>query len=262
MGGILDAIRGVTDRAGFEADRFMRANRVRSEISDLKKQVEAKYAEVGHLIVEMRRAGTSQIDLNEIERRSDEIGALERDLKLKEAEQLAVQNEKWEESADYLDQQQRKYEQQRQLPPHQAIPGQGYTLPPGGQTYQSPTYNQMPQSHYSGPHIEPGEAFPVSSVQTVPPHPQPQSQPPPQPQQAQPPPMPQPAPQQPRPQTAPFPTPMPMSQPQPTQAQPQPEPMVEPPTQKMDAVYCQVCGSALRVGARFCQSCGTVVKGA
>lgn len=233
MGGILNALRGFGDRASFEADRFMRTNRVKSDIGKLKKQIEGKYAEVGHTIIEMKRAGTSRIDFAEIERRSDEIAELERELKLKEAEILAVQNEKWEETPEFMEMQGR---QQEQVSGGQVVSGQGYTLPAAGQgqaaSYpQSSGYNtppNYPQAGTSYPTAS-GQALPMSSVQTIPPQPM-----------------------APQPQSTAV-------QPQP-QPEPQAESFSEPPTQKMDAPHCAVCGAGLRPGARFCQSCGTAMK--
>ncbi len=232
MGGIVNTLKTWGDRASFEADRFMRANRVRSDITRLKKDIEAAYAQVGHSLVEMHQTGRLP-EATLIDEAVARIHRLERELQTKEAEALNIQNEKWVEDAPHP--QPQVIEGQQQPPPfHNNYGGppapapQPYTLPTGSYAQQQP-----PQSY----------AQPVQSYQQPP---QNYQQPPQSYQQPAMPPIPNPPPQGGRGEGVP-------PAPPPAAASAPPDAM----TQAMPTRHCSKCGTELRPTARFCPVCGT-----
>lgn len=237
MSGLMGTLKGWGDRASFETDRFMRANRVRSDITKLKKDIEAAYAQVGHSVVEMHQTGRLP-DATVIDEAVGRIHQLERELQTKEAEALNVQNEKWVEPT-------MPHPQVIEGQPVSAFPNtyggppapapQPYALPTGSyaqqqaqQTYQQPqqTYEQPAQS-YQPPAAQQSYQQPPQSYQqpAVPPPPQVYQQPP----------------------VQPAPPPAAVSAPSDTM------------TQAMQIRHCSKCGTELRPAARFCPVCGTPV---
>lgn len=228
MGGLVNTLRSWGDRASFEADRFMRQNRVRSEITKIKKDIETTYAELGRTVAATHQTGRLP-DSAVIDNAVHRIEQLQRELQAKEAEALTVQNEKWVEDT---------------LPSPQIIEGQaGYGQPSYPNTYPGPpvppaspyslpsgSYSQQPQQSYQQP---------VQSYE--------------QPQQSYQPPVQQQSYQQPQQSYQP-----PTNQ-QPVPAAPPPATSVpnDTMTQAMSARHCLNCGAELRPNARFCPICGT-----
>jgi outer membrane murein-binding lipoprotein Lpp len=85
------------DRAGFEADKLMRANRVRNEAGRIKDQIDAKTQALGTKVLELAAAGSKlEPELSAI---VDEILALQTDVARKEDEIKAITAEQWVEPA-------------------------------------------------------------------------------------------------------------------------------------------------------------------
>jgi zinc-ribbon domain len=230
MGGIMGTLKTWGDRASFEADRFMRANRVRSDITRLKKDIEAAYAQVGHSVVEMHQTGRLPAAAV-IDEAVARIRQLERDLQTKEAEALNIQNEKWVEDAPHPHPQ--VIEGQQPAPFANTYGGppapapQPYTLPTGSYAQQQPpqSYEQPVQSYQQ----------PMQNYQQPPQsYQQPAAMPP------------NPAPQGGRGEGVP-------PAPPPVAVSASPDAM----TQAMPTRHCSKCGAELRPTARFCPLCGT-----
>jgi predicted RNA-binding Zn-ribbon protein involved in translation (DUF1610 family) len=85
------------DRAGFEADKLMRANRVKAEASRMRDHAEDKTHSLGLKVLELASAGT-QIDpaLQEL---VDEIMQLHSEAAKKDEEAKAINAEQWVEPA-------------------------------------------------------------------------------------------------------------------------------------------------------------------
>lgn len=232
MGGLMGTLRTWGDRASFEADKFMRANRVRSDITRIKKEIEAAYAQIGHTVVEMHQTGRLP-DSTVIDQAVGHIHQLERELQEKDAEALTIQGEKWEEP---VAQQPQVIEGQRSPQPFPntyggppVAPATPYALPTGSygqqqppQSYQQPAQSyQQPAQSYQPPAQEQHYEQPPQSYQ------QPAVTP-----------------------TAPPPTP-PTSPPAPATS------VSDAMTQAMPIRHCAKCGAELRPNARFCPVCGT-----
>src|SRR5438093_990743 len=85
------------DRAGFEADKLMRANRVRAEASRVAQQADEKVYALGAKVLELVAAGA---DLNpELRALADEIKELRATVDRKEQEIKAINAETWVEPA-------------------------------------------------------------------------------------------------------------------------------------------------------------------
>jgi hypothetical protein len=85
------------DRAGFEADKLMRANRVRAEAARLAQQADDKVQALGAKVLELSAAG---IDLNpELAAFVIEINSLRAAVASKEEEIKAINAESWVEAA-------------------------------------------------------------------------------------------------------------------------------------------------------------------
>jgi predicted RNA-binding Zn-ribbon protein involved in translation (DUF1610 family) len=81
------------DRAGFEADKMMRANRVRSEANRLRDQAEDKTHALGMRVLEMASEGTElEASLQAI---VDEILTLRGEAAHKDDEAKAINGEQW-----------------------------------------------------------------------------------------------------------------------------------------------------------------------
>ncbi len=186
MGGFVSTLKTWGDRASFEADKFMRANRVRSEIQKLKKEIEAAYAEVGHRVVEMHQTGRLP-ETATIDAAVARIHQLERALQLKEAEAMNVQTEHWVEPSPAV----QVIEGGGPPPPPNTYSGppQAYVLPSGSydqqqayqqppQTYQQPTqsYEQPPQSYQPAPTPPPPPPMPTPMPTANAPMPEPPTQ--------------------------------------------------------------------------------------
>ncbi len=88
------------DRAGFEADKMMRVNRVRLELTRLEDEATAKTQSLGEKVMEISIAGT------EVEAALaplvGEIRALRDEIARKEEEVKAINSEAWSEEAPAL----------------------------------------------------------------------------------------------------------------------------------------------------------------
>lgn len=81
------------DRAGFEADRLMRVNRVRAEASRLREQADDKTFALGKKVLELASAGD---ELNpDLKVMVDEVLKLQADAALKDEEVKAINAEQW-----------------------------------------------------------------------------------------------------------------------------------------------------------------------
>src|SRR5438105_8344672 len=81
------------DRAGFEADKLMRANRVRAEATRLAQQADDKVYALGTRALELAAAGA---DLNpELRALAEEIKELRAALERKDQELKAINAETW-----------------------------------------------------------------------------------------------------------------------------------------------------------------------
>jgi hypothetical protein len=81
----MESMRRGVDRAGFEVDRLLRANRVRSQINSLRSQMDEEMRLIGHRVFELYRQGEiTHPELRErcerIQRHQDEMAAQEREL--------------------------------------------------------------------------------------------------------------------------------------------------------------------------------------
>jgi outer membrane murein-binding lipoprotein Lpp/ribosomal protein L40E len=85
------------DRAGFEADKLMRANRVRNEAGRLRDRIDAKTQSLGTKVLELAAAGNKlDPDLSAI---VDEILAFQTEVARKEEEIKTISAEQWVEPA-------------------------------------------------------------------------------------------------------------------------------------------------------------------
>jgi hypothetical protein len=85
------------DRAGFEADKLMRANRVRAEATRIAQQSDEKVYALGTKVLELAAAGA---DLNpELRAMADEIKELRAAVERKDQELKAINAETWVEPA-------------------------------------------------------------------------------------------------------------------------------------------------------------------
>src|SRR6476661_7695861 len=96
----MESLRKGLDRAGFEADKLMRYNRVRAEGARLHAQASEKTRSLGEKALDLYRAGAlSPAELVDLAR---ETADLQDQAKLKEDEAAAIQNEAWVEPPDSL----------------------------------------------------------------------------------------------------------------------------------------------------------------
>lgn len=81
------------DRAGFEADKMMRANRVRAEATRLRDQADDKTHALGIKVLELASSGT-ELD-PQLKELVDEIVGLHAEVARKEDEVKAINSEVW-----------------------------------------------------------------------------------------------------------------------------------------------------------------------
>ncbi|MBF6613324.1 MAG: zinc ribbon domain-containing protein [Chloroflexi bacterium] len=93
MSGIGYQLRKSFDRVGFEADRLMRANRVRAEANRLKKQAESQTRALGQKVIDMSGAGV-KLD-PELQAIVDEIVQMQAEVQSKNTEIEAINAEEW-----------------------------------------------------------------------------------------------------------------------------------------------------------------------
>ena len=87
----MDSLRRGVDRAGFEIDRLLRANRARSRIGALRSQIDGDLHEIGHYVMELyERSEDVPAGLRE---RCEKVKQLREELASREAELEAINNE-------------------------------------------------------------------------------------------------------------------------------------------------------------------------
>jgi len=87
----MDSLRRGVDRAGFEVDKLLRANRVRSRIGTLRSEVDGGLREIGQRVIELYERGEAvPAGLRE---RCEKVRQLQKDLADLEAELEAINNE-------------------------------------------------------------------------------------------------------------------------------------------------------------------------
>ncbi len=87
----MDSLRRGVDRAGFEVDKLLRANRTRSRIGALRSQIDGEFQEIGRSVVELyERSEDIPAGLRE---RCEKVRQLQKELASREAELEAINNE-------------------------------------------------------------------------------------------------------------------------------------------------------------------------
>jgi hypothetical protein len=94
----MDSLRKGLDRAGFEADKLMRYNRVRAEAGRLNIQAREQIQALGERALALHKAGTLRD--TELEALARDITDLQSRAKQKEDEANAIQTEDWVEPPD------------------------------------------------------------------------------------------------------------------------------------------------------------------
>jgi hypothetical protein len=87
----MDSMRRGVDRAGFEVDRLLRANRVRSQINALRSEMDEEMRQIGHRVFELYRQG--DIVHPELRERCDRIQQHQDDMAAREGELEAINQE-------------------------------------------------------------------------------------------------------------------------------------------------------------------------
>jgi hypothetical protein len=96
----MDSLRKGLDRAGFEADKLMRYNRVRAEAGRLNIQAREQIQALGERALALHKAGTLRD--SELEALARDITDLQSRAKQKEDEANAIQTEDWVEPPDAI----------------------------------------------------------------------------------------------------------------------------------------------------------------
>jgi len=87
----VDSLRRGVDRAGFELDRLLRANRVRSRIHALRSQMDEELRGIGLQVVELCESG--QLVLEQVSERCAKVKQYQAEIAKKEAELDAINRE-------------------------------------------------------------------------------------------------------------------------------------------------------------------------
>jgi hypothetical protein len=125
----MDSLRKGLDRAGFEADKLMRYNRVRAEAGRLNIQAREQIQALGERALALHKAGTLRD--SELEALARDITDLQSRAKQKEDEANAIQTEDWVEPPDAIP-----------AAPPPAAPGQ--SAPPSPAPRYAPSYPPAP----------------------------------------------------------------------------------------------------------------------
>jgi len=96
----MDSLRKGLDRAGFEADKLMRYNRIRAEAGRLNIQAREQIQALGERALALHKAGTLRD--SELEALARDITDLQSRAKQKEDEANAIQTEDWVEPPDAM----------------------------------------------------------------------------------------------------------------------------------------------------------------
>ena len=148
----MDSLRKGLDRAGFEADKLMRYNRVRAEAGRLSIQAREQIQALGERALALHKAGTLRD--SELEALARDITDLQSRAKQKEDEANAIQAEDWVEPPDPTPAP--SPPPPPPAPPVQAAPpapsyATGYMPAPSAPSYTppaAPSYTPAPPSNY------------------------------------------------------------------------------------------------------------------
>jgi hypothetical protein len=164
----MDSLRKGLDRAGFEADKLMRYNRVRAEAGRLNIQAREQIQALGERALALHKAGTLRD--SELEALARDITDLQSRAKQKEDEANAIQTEDWVEPPDPTPAQPPV---QSAPPPAPAYtpsynpapsPAPGYNPTPSPAT---PGYNPAPPSYTPAPPPTPASNYPARPLPTL-----------------------------------------------------------------------------------------------
>lgn len=87
----MDSLRRGVDRAGFEMDRLLRANRVRSRINALRSQVDEEMRQIGYRVFELWQQG--DLEHSELRERCERIKQYQDEISTREAELETINQE-------------------------------------------------------------------------------------------------------------------------------------------------------------------------
>lgn len=87
----MDTLKRGVDRAGFELDRLLRANRVRSQINGLRSQVDEEVRQIGRHVFELYQQGEPLHE--DLRKRCERIQEYQAEITEREAEVEAINNE-------------------------------------------------------------------------------------------------------------------------------------------------------------------------
>ncbi len=87
----MDSFRRGVDRAGFELDRLLRANRVRAQIGGLRSRVDEELRQIGRQVVDLYDKGEPIAP--ELQNRCERIKQLQSEIAVREAELAAINQE-------------------------------------------------------------------------------------------------------------------------------------------------------------------------
>lgn len=137
----MDSLRKGLDRAGFEADKLMRYNRVRAEAGRLNIQAREQIQALGERALALHKAGTLRD--SELEALARDITDLQSRAKQKEDEANAIQAEDWVEPPDPTP----------APPPAQSAPppAPAYTPSYNPTPSPAPSYSPAPSSYTPAP---------------------------------------------------------------------------------------------------------------
>ncbi|MGI8588365.1 MAG: zinc ribbon domain-containing protein [Chloroflexia bacterium] len=151
MTNFMDSLRRGLDRAGFEADKLMRYNRVRAEASRMHSQVGEQTRLLGEMAVALYKAGT--LTPPELVERAREIIELQTRAQQKEDESNTIQAESWVEPPDAGPQQGGQHSISSMPPPaynppaYNPPPYNSPAPPPAAPTVQPPLHLEDQGTH-------------------------------------------------------------------------------------------------------------------
>jgi hypothetical protein len=87
----MDNLRRGVDRAGFEVDRMLRANRVRSEIGNVRSQIDEQFRQIGRQIMEMYDRNATVPE--QVRALCEQVRQYEAEIAQREVELEAINNE-------------------------------------------------------------------------------------------------------------------------------------------------------------------------
>jgi ribosomal protein L40E len=87
----MDSLRRGVDRAGYELDRLLRANRVRSQMNGLRSQMDEEIKQIGESVMDLYRSGESLHD--DLRERCERVTQYEESIREKEQELASIEQE-------------------------------------------------------------------------------------------------------------------------------------------------------------------------